>query len=155
MDESAEQIAAVEASRRCLRRWFGAVRREQLESAVWPVLVVVAPVDAEHVLEMAAAEHDDPVKALGTKCAYPKLAEGVCVRCLNKVDQTSANRRDETLVVRIAGVGLERCLRREHERDGRGRVVLALASPAVGRGGRDVHPLAETCDVALAQQILD
>ena len=78
--------------------------------------------DAEHVLEMAAAEHDDPVKALGTKCAYSTLGEGVCVRRLNrradrldafrsrppdarllrgrnKVDQTSANRRDETLVV--------------------------------------------------------
>jgi len=83
MDESAEQIAAVEASRRCLRRWFGAVRREQLESAVWPVLVVVAPVDAEHVLEMAAAEDEDPIETVGANRAHPPLGEGVCVRRLH------------------------------------------------------------------------
>jgi uncharacterized membrane protein YdfJ with MMPL/SSD domain len=31
---------------------------------VWPVLVVVAAVDAEHVLEMPAAEDEDPVEAI-------------------------------------------------------------------------------------------
>jgi hypothetical protein len=29
-----------------------------LESAMWPVLVVMAAVDAEHVFEMAAAEDE-------------------------------------------------------------------------------------------------
>jgi hypothetical protein len=51
-------------------------RREQLESAVWPVLVVVAAVDAEHMLEMAAAEDEDPVEAVGANRAYPTLGEG-------------------------------------------------------------------------------
>ena len=70
MDESAEQIAAAKAGRRRQRRRIAAVRREQLESAVWPVLVVMAPVDAEHVLEMAAAEDEDPVEAVGASCAH-------------------------------------------------------------------------------------
>jgi hypothetical protein len=44
-----------------------------LESAVWPVLVVVAAVDVEHVFEMAAAEDEDPVEAVGANGAYPAL----------------------------------------------------------------------------------
>ena len=42
VDESAEQIAAANVGRRCQRRRVAPVRREQLESAVWPVLVVGA-----------------------------------------------------------------------------------------------------------------
>jgi hypothetical protein len=47
-------------------------------------LVVVAAVDAKHVLEMAAAEDEDPVEAVGTNCAHPTLGEGVCVRRLDR-----------------------------------------------------------------------
>ena len=43
---------------------------------MWPVLVVVAAVDAEHVLEMAATEDEDPVEAVGANRAYPTLGEG-------------------------------------------------------------------------------
>ena len=46
MDESAEQIASAKAGGFCSRRRVAAVRREQLEGVVWPVLVVVAPADA-------------------------------------------------------------------------------------------------------------
>jgi hypothetical protein len=45
---------------------------------VWPVLVVVTPVDTEQVLEVTAAEDQDPVEAVGAKGADPAL--GVCVR---------------------------------------------------------------------------
>ena len=58
MDESAEQIAAAKVGRRFQRRRVAPVRWEQLQSAVWPVLVVMAPVGAEHVFEMAAAEDE-------------------------------------------------------------------------------------------------
>ncbi len=71
MDESAEQVATAKAGGRWQRRWFAAARREQLESSVWPVLVVVTPVNAEHVLEMAAAEDEDPVEAVGANRAHP------------------------------------------------------------------------------------
>ena len=83
MDESAEQVATAKAGGRWQRRWFAAARREQLESSVWPVLVVVTPVNAEHVLEMAAAEDEDPVEAVGANRAHPTLGEGVRVRGLN------------------------------------------------------------------------
>src|SRR5438045_2924087 len=50
---------------------------------MWPVLVVVAAVDAEHVLEMTAADDEDPVEAVGADCAHPAFGEGVRVRRLN------------------------------------------------------------------------
>src|SRR6266508_2641956 len=55
-----------------------------------PVLVVVAAVDAEHVLEMAAAEDEDPVDAVGANRTHPTLGEGVRVRGLDR----RANRLD-------------------------------------------------------------
>jgi hypothetical protein len=48
-----------------------------------PVLVVVAAVGAEHVLEVAAAEDEDPVEAVGANGADPTLGEGIRVRDLN------------------------------------------------------------------------
>src|SRR5712691_10723287 len=45
-----------------------------------PVLVVMAAVDAEHVLEVGAREDDDPVEAVGANGADPTLGEGVRVR---------------------------------------------------------------------------
>src|SRR5918994_6328732 len=50
---------------------------------MWPVLVVVAAVDAEHVLEVAAAEDEDAVEAVGADGADPALGEGVRVRRLD------------------------------------------------------------------------
>jgi hypothetical protein len=48
-----------------------------------PVLVVVTAVDAEHVLEVAAPEDEDPVEAVGANGADPPLGKGVRVRGLN------------------------------------------------------------------------
>jgi hypothetical protein len=84
VDEPAEQIATAKAGRRYQRCRVAAARREQSESAAWPVLVVVAAVDAEHVLEVAAAEEEDPVEAVGANRAHPTLGEGVCVRRLDR-----------------------------------------------------------------------
>jgi hypothetical protein len=50
---------------------------------VWPVLVVVAAVDAEDMLEMTPAEDEDPVEAISADRAYPTLGVGVRVRGLN------------------------------------------------------------------------
>ncbi len=41
---------------------------------MWPVFVVVAAIDAKHMLEVAAAEDEDPVEAVGAKPAYPASA---------------------------------------------------------------------------------
>ena len=48
---------------------------------MWPVLVVVPAVDAEHVLEVAAAEDEDSVEAIGAECSDPALGVSVRVRC--------------------------------------------------------------------------
>ena len=50
---------------------------------MWPVLVVMPPVDAEHVLEVTAAEDQDPVEAVGAEGADPVLGVGVRVRRLD------------------------------------------------------------------------
>ena len=84
VDESTEQIATAKAGRLCQRRRVAAVRREQFESAVWPVLVVVTAVDAKDLLEMAAAEDEDPIEAVSANSAHPTLGEGVCVRRLGR-----------------------------------------------------------------------
>jgi hypothetical protein len=55
-----------------------------VESAVWPVLVVVAAVNAEHVLEVAAAEDEDSVEAISAESADPALGVSVRVRCLDR-----------------------------------------------------------------------
>ena len=44
------------------------------------MLVVVLAVDAEQVLEMAPAEDEDLVEAVGANPPYPALGEGVRVR---------------------------------------------------------------------------
>jgi hypothetical protein len=51
---------------------------------MWPVLVVVTAVDAEHVLEMAAAEDEDPVEAISAESADPALGVSVRVRRLDR-----------------------------------------------------------------------
>ena len=66
MDQSAEQVAALDVA----AAWLGVrtcrVGREQRESAVWALAVVVGGVDAEHCLEVAASDYQQPVETLGT-----------------------------------------------------------------------------------------
>src|SRR4029453_11745787 len=45
--------------------------------------VVMTGIDAQHVLELAAAEDEQPVEALATHAADPALGVGVRVRRLN------------------------------------------------------------------------
>jgi hypothetical protein len=44
------------------------------------MLVVMTALDAQHVLEVARAEDQDPVEALGADGAHQAFGEGVCVR---------------------------------------------------------------------------
>ena len=69
MQQSAEEIAPLDLGRvedPCARRicCAAAVRRPEFKGAVWTLLVEVADVDAEDVFELAAAEDQQPVKAL-------------------------------------------------------------------------------------------
>jgi hypothetical protein len=62
---------------------------------VWTLLVEVADVDAEDVLELAAPEDQQPVEALPAHAADPALGMGVRVRRLD--------RRPNDLDGRVAG----------------------------------------------------
>ena len=59
------------------------LRGPKRECPMRPVLVVMAGVDAEYVLELAAAEDEQPVEALASDAADPALGVGVRVRCLD------------------------------------------------------------------------
>src|SRR5215218_5275715 len=48
-------------------------------SARWAVLVVMPPVDAEHVFEMSATENEDPVDAVGADGSHPAFGVGIRV----------------------------------------------------------------------------
>jgi hypothetical protein len=71
VDESAQQVAAVQAGAGVRRRWTAAVGRQELERSIRPVLVVLAAVDAEHTLELAALKDEDPVEAVGANGGGP------------------------------------------------------------------------------------
>jgi hypothetical protein len=46
--------------------------------------VRVVAVDAEHVLEVVAAEDEDAIEAVGAERTYPAFGVGVRVRCLDR-----------------------------------------------------------------------
>jgi hypothetical protein len=59
----------------------GRVGGLQIECSVWPRGVVVLDVDAEDVLELAAAEDEEPVETFAADGADSALHVRVCVRC--------------------------------------------------------------------------
>jgi hypothetical protein len=69
-----------------IRSRASAFGRDEVERAVRPVLVVMATVDAEHVLEMTSAEDEDPVEAVGAVGSNPAFGVGAAgaraSRCL-------------------------------------------------------------------------
>jgi hypothetical protein len=84
VDEAAEEVASAEAGGRVEWRRVAAGGRQELQRPMWPVLVVMAAVDAEHVLEVAAAQDEDPVEAVGANGAHPALGKGVRVRSMDR-----------------------------------------------------------------------
>jgi hypothetical protein len=89
VEESAEEVAPPDLQRmnsRCGRRIgsAAAVRRSQVERSVWTLLVEVADVDAEDVLELAAAEDQEPVEALPPDASDPAFRVRARVRCLDR-----------------------------------------------------------------------
>src|SRR5207249_11280334 len=140
---STKEIVAAKVGGRCERGRVAPVRREQLESAVWRVLVVVAAVDVEHVLEVAAAEDEDPVETVGANRAHPTLGEGVCVRRLWRCADHLDAFRPKDLVERTAELRVA-IMEEEPERllslELHGEVARLLGDPASIRVGtaRDV-----------------
>ena len=68
MHESAEQVAPVDLGRLIVAtagRFDGWIRRLQPEGPVGTMTVVVVDLDPQHLLEVAAADHQQPVQALG------------------------------------------------------------------------------------------
>jgi hypothetical protein len=80
VDESAEAVASLDLAygwcrRRVRRLWW-----LEPECAVRPVDVVMLDEDAQHALEVAAVEDQQPVEALGADGSDESLGDGVCLR---------------------------------------------------------------------------
>jgi hypothetical protein len=88
--ESAEQVAPVDLGRLVLapeRRFDGGIRWLPPECPVGAMGVVVLDVDPQHLLQVAAADDQQPVQALGPDRADPAFGVGVGVGCLHRRDQ--------------------------------------------------------------------
>src|SRR4029077_12137090 len=66
------------------RRWVASLWWQEVQRTVPSMLVVVLPVDAEHVFEMPSTEDEDPVEAIGANGANPALGVSICVRRLDR-----------------------------------------------------------------------
>jgi len=71
---------SIRASSRLTGR-VGRFGREQRESAVRALVVVMREIDAQHSLEVAAAEDQQPVKTLAADGANEAFGVGVCLWC--------------------------------------------------------------------------
>src|SRR6266511_2139139 len=79
MDEATEEIVPSNPPIKC-RTWKRIrprLRHLQIETSVGPGLVVVSGVGSKHPLQVAAAEHEHPVQALGPDGTDPSLGERV------------------------------------------------------------------------------
>ena len=81
MQETAESVASLElvdsGERGWWRRWLGRDGWAAAERSVRPLGVVVIDVDAQDAVELARADDQQPVQALGPR--GPDEALGVCV----------------------------------------------------------------------------
>src|SRR6266511_1622972 len=81
VDEAAEDFAFVDVDRGCAdEHGRGLVWRLKRERAVRPVSVVMGGVVAEHLLEVAAVDDQDPVEALAAEGADPTLGVRIRIR---------------------------------------------------------------------------
>src|SRR5215216_4767715 len=99
--ESVEQVAPVDLGHRILAsegRFDSRIRRLQPERPVWAMGVVVLDVDPQHLLEVAAADDQQPVQALGPDRPDPAFGVGVGVGRLYRRDQYLGAVRMEDVV---------------------------------------------------------
>jgi hypothetical protein len=73
---------------------------------VWPVLVVVEAVDAENMFEVAEAEDEDSIEAVGAERPYPALGVGVRVRRLDRRTDYPDPLASEDLVEGVTELGV-------------------------------------------------
>jgi hypothetical protein len=88
VEQSTEEVVPLDLQR-SKRSWRGThpavgVWGSQVERSVWTMLVEVADVDAEDVLELAAADDQEAVEAFSAHAADPAFGVGVRVWRLHR-----------------------------------------------------------------------
>jgi hypothetical protein len=81
VDEAADAVAAVDRSGAWRLLLAVASWWQQVEGAVRPLAVVVVDEDAQHLLEVAAVEDQQPVETFGADGSGKPLGDRVRLRC--------------------------------------------------------------------------
>jgi hypothetical protein len=138
VDESAESVAALNLAGGRRTGGSGWNGREQGESSVWALAVVVRRVAAEHVLEVTAAEDQQPVEAFGADAADEALGVRVCLGCADRRVDHLEPFAAEDLVEGGAELAVAVVYEEPHpfEQACEAEVSRLLGDPATGRVGR-------------------
>jgi hypothetical protein len=102
---------------------------------VWPLVVVMRDEDAQRVFEVAAAEDEQPVEALGADGAHEPLGVGVCSWCpdgrVDHLDPFGAEHLVEGgAELAVSVVDQKPC---SLEQPGEAKVARLLGDPGAGR----------------------
>ena len=105
---------------------------------MWALAVVVAGVDAEHVLEMAPADDQQPVETFGADRAHEALGVGVRLRCTDRRVDDLDPLAEEHLVEGCAELAVAVMDQEAHplEQSGEAEIARLLRHPGAGRIGR-------------------
>src|SRR6266508_1437259 len=101
MNQSTKEVASAHSGSPGLAhpgRTGGGIARSQAQRSVWAVLVVVLGVAQQDLLEVTAADDQQPVKALGADGPHPPIRNGVGVGRLHSCDQQLGALRAEHVV---------------------------------------------------------
>jgi hypothetical protein len=93
VDEAAEAVMAVDLADGWCRRWLRGLRGPEVERAMRSLRVVVLDVDAQHALEVAAVEDQQPVEAFGADGSDETLGDGVAFGARTGVVPAESPRR--------------------------------------------------------------
>src|SRR6266516_2445587 len=138
VDQATESITTLDRATGRLSGRVGPFGREQRESAVRALVVVMREIDAQHSLEVAAAEDQQPVKTLAAEGANEALRVRVCLwraeRCVDHFDPFAA----EDLVEGRGELAVAFVEQEAHplEDAGEAEIPRLLGDPAAGRVGR-------------------
>src|SRR5512132_2224154 len=84
VDQATQSITTLDVASGRLPGNVGRFGREQRESAVRALVVVMREIDAQHSLEVASAEDQQPVETLAADGANEALRERVCLWCADR-----------------------------------------------------------------------
>jgi hypothetical protein len=109
------------------------IRRPEVERAMWAVAVVVLDEDAEHAVELAPVEDEEPVETLGADGANEALGDRIRLgrpdRCPDDLDAFTAEDGVEVTRELTVAIADQEANGRRSLRQGPGELACLLGYP--------------------------